>query len=90
LRVIVEKAFGASKNHFCMIDSTPFHPFKTQVKLVLACCILHNWIISHGVDEVVLVEFSWVPNNNGSQPLGTQVDDNVAWALTRDEWANHM
>jgi len=81
LRVTVERAFGALKSHFRMIDSKLFHPFKTQVKLVLAGCVLHNWIIGHGVDEVVPAEFSWVPNNNGSQPLGTQVDDNATWAL---------
>jgi hypothetical protein len=60
------------------------------VKLVLACCILHNWIFGHGVDEVVHVEFSWVPNNNPPQPHGTHVDDNATWALKRDEWADHM
>lgn len=90
LRVTVERAFGALKNRFRIIDNKPFHPFSTQVKLVLACCILHNWILGHGVDEVVPAEFSWVPNNCESQAQGTQVDDNAAWALTRDEWANHM
>jgi len=36
LRVTVERAFGALKNRFRIIDNKPFHPFKTQVKLVLA------------------------------------------------------
>jgi hypothetical protein len=42
LRVTVERAFGALKNRFRILDNKPFHPYKTQVKLVLACCILHN------------------------------------------------
>ena len=42
LRVIVERAFGALKNRFRILYNKPFHPCKTQVKLVLACCILHN------------------------------------------------
>jgi len=90
LLVTIERAFGALKNRFRIIDNKPFHPFRTQVKLVLACCILHNWILGHGVDEIVPTEFSWVPNDNDSQPHATQVDDNAAWALKRDEWANHM
>jgi hypothetical protein len=53
LRVIVERAFGALQNLFRIIDNKPFHPFRTQVKLILACCILHNWILEHGLDEVV-------------------------------------
>jgi hypothetical protein len=89
LRVTVERAFGALKNCFRMIDNKPFHPYKTQVKLVLACCILHNWILAHGVDEVVPAEFSWVPNNNPPLPH-VHMDGNAAWALKRDEWATHM
>ena len=42
LRVIVKRAFGTLKNRFRILDNKRFHPYKTQVKLVLACCILHN------------------------------------------------
>jgi hypothetical protein len=90
LRVTVERAFAALKNRFRIIDNKPFHSFKTQVKLVLACCILHNWILDHGIDEVVLVKASWVPNNNGPHRYAVPIDDNIAWATIRDECANHM
>lgn len=51
LRVTVERAFGSLKNRFKFLDDArPFFPFKTQVDVVLACCILHNWILSHGAD----------------------------------------
>ena len=43
LRVTVERAFASLKNRFKILDQKPFHTFDTQVKLVLACCILHNW-----------------------------------------------
>jgi hypothetical protein len=58
LRVTVERAFGALKNRFRILDNKPFHPYKTQVKLVLACCILHNWILRFGKDEHVPAEES--------------------------------
>ena len=45
LRVTVERAFSALKSMFCILDNKPFHPYKTQVKLVLVCCILTNWIL---------------------------------------------
>lgn len=35
LRVTVERAFDALKNRFKIIYNKPFHPYKTQVKLVL-------------------------------------------------------
>ena len=53
LRVTVERAFGALKNRFKILDQKPFHPYSTQVKLVLACCILRNWILQWGFDEHV-------------------------------------
>jgi hypothetical protein len=39
LRVTVERAFGALKNIFRILDNKPFHPYKSQVKLVIACCV---------------------------------------------------
>jgi hypothetical protein len=42
LRVTIERAFAALKNRFKILDQKPFHTFPTQVKLVLARCILHN------------------------------------------------
>ncbi|WVZ96112.1 hypothetical protein U9M48_041791, partial [Paspalum notatum var. saurae] len=90
LRVTVERAFGALKNRFRILDNKPFHPFKTQVKLVLTCCILHNWILGHGVDEVVPMESTWEPNNSSPMGHGVPMDDNSAWATIRDQWANQM
>jgi len=90
LRVTVERAFGALKNRFRILDNKPFHPYKTQVKLVLACCILHNWILRHGEDEHVRDEASWIPNvtNNANQP--DHVLDNAAWVEQREAWASAM
>jgi hypothetical protein len=90
LRVTIERGFGGFKNWFHIIDSKPFHPYKTQVKLMLACCILHNWILGHGVDEVIPTESTWVPNNNSTNGHGVHMDDNYAWAALRDEWANQI
>jgi hypothetical protein len=65
--------------------------YKTQVQLVLACCIFHNWILDHGQDEVFPEESTWEPNSNNSSQLdGTDVVDNVAWGNKRDEMANQM
>jgi hypothetical protein len=83
LRVTIERGFGGFKNRFRIIDSKPFHPYKTQVKLVFACCILHNWILG----LVIPVESTWVPNNNSTNGHGVHMDNNSAWAALRDELA---
>jgi hypothetical protein len=61
--VTIERAFAALKNRFKILDQKPFHTFLTQVKLVLACCILHNWILGWGEDE-------YVPNETEVTPDG--------------------
>jgi hypothetical protein len=61
--VTIERAFSALKNRFKILDQKPFHTFLTQVKLVLACCILHNWILGWGEDE-------YVPNETEVTPDG--------------------
>ena len=94
LRVTVERAFSALKNMFRILDNKPFHPYKTQVKLVLACYILHNWILGFGIDQVMPPEEGFtssqpdpldnLPNNE------SQSQDSNAMALRRDGICNAM
>ncbi|WVZ83542.1 hypothetical protein U9M48_030679 [Paspalum notatum var. saurae] len=90
LRVTVERAFGALKNRFRILDNKPFHKYKTQVKLVLACYILHNWILRHGADECVPSEDSWAPNMNDEHAIHDVVADHNTWAQQRDLMASQM
>nr|XP_020164644.1 protein ALP1-like [Aegilops tauschii subsp. strangulata] len=90
LRVTVERAFGALKNRFKILDQKPFHPYSTQVKLVLACCILHNWILQWGFDEHVPEEEDVEPDDVVSSGHGVEAFDNDAWKNKRLEWAEAM
>jgi hypothetical protein len=87
LRVTIERAFAALKNRFKVLDQKPFHMFDTQVKLVLACCILHNWILGWGEDEFFeeVVTFDEVETGHG-----VEAGDNDAWKVKRQEWADAM
>ena len=90
LRVTVERAFGALKNRFKIIYNKPFHPYRTQVKLVLASCILHNWILRHGHDAHIPNEATWEPNPSDPAAPNDVMDDNASWAAKRDGWADQM
>ncbi|XP_021737923.1 uncharacterized protein LOC110704448 [Chenopodium quinoa] len=48
LRMVMERAFGVLKKRFSVLDAEPFWPYETQVDVVLACCVLHNYL--RGVD----------------------------------------
>ncbi|KAK1661910.1 hypothetical protein QYE76_050069 [Lolium multiflorum] len=82
LRVTIERAFAALKNRFKVLGQKPFHTFDTQVKLVLTCCILHNWILGWGEDEFFeeVVTFDEVETGHG-----VEAGDNDAWKVKRQE-----
>ncbi|KAI5008070.1 hypothetical protein ZWY2020_009118 [Hordeum vulgare] len=90
LRVTVERAFGALNNRFKILDQKPFHPYPTQVKLVLACCIIHNWILQWGVDEFVPEKKDVAPDEVISSGHGVEAFNNEAWKNKRLEWAQEM
>ncbi|KAI4986357.1 hypothetical protein ZWY2020_018987 [Hordeum vulgare] len=80
LRVIVEKAFGALKNRFKILDQKPFHPYPTQFKLIL------QW----GFDEHVPEEEEVEPGHVISSGHGVEAFDNDACKNKRLEWAHAM
>nr|XP_051211850.1 protein ALP1-like [Lolium perenne] len=87
LRVTIEMAFAALKNRFKVLDQKPLHTFDTQLKLILACCILHNWILGWGEDEFFkeVVTFDEVETGHGVEAC-----DNDDWKVKRQEWADAM
>ncbi|KAK3159634.1 hypothetical protein QOZ80_1BG0049090 [Eleusine coracana subsp. coracana] len=63
LRVSIERAFGSLKRRFKILDDAiPFFPFPAQVDIIIACCIIHNWVLSQGTDRFILPENNWTPN----------------------------
>lgn len=52
LRIVIERIFGVSKMRFPILAMMPSYPYKTQVMIVIACCVLHNIIrIESGEDD---------------------------------------
>ena len=87
---MAERAFGALKNSFKILDQKPFHPYPTQIKLVLSCCIIHNLILQWGCDELVSEEEDVTPDDVISSDHGLEAFDNKAWKNKRLEWAQAM
>jgi hypothetical protein len=61
------------------------------VKIVLACCALHNFIIEDGTDIYVYEDEAWF----GSIPRSSRTHadmnkDNKLWATMRDQLAQQM
>jgi hypothetical protein len=91
LRQTVERAFGSLKRRFKIIDdATPFFPFAVQVEIVVACCIIHNWVIEDGGDEFIIPESEIMPSITHQRSSHGQVQDLAFMVNFRQEIANAM
>ncbi|XP_071918197.1 uncharacterized protein [Coffea arabica] len=101
LRTTIERGFGVLKKRFKVVDNDPFWDFKTQVDVILACCIIHNHIMGIApndmfMEEVIQEEQSETPNvlteqASYTQPYQTQSErraENREWARKRDAIAH--
>lgn len=43
-RNVIERAFGLLKGRWAILRGKSFYPIKTQCKIIVACCLLHNFI----------------------------------------------
>ncbi|XP_058072322.1 uncharacterized protein LOC131221170 [Magnolia sinica] len=100
LHNVVKRAFGMLKARFPILKTSPLYKIETQVKVVLACCILHNFIQGVGGDvleveahnaeideEIDLVEVDDVAQ---SQLLGVSQMEFNDWIMKRDDVAERM
>ncbi|KAI9181141.1 hypothetical protein LWI28_011878 [Acer negundo] len=58
LHNVIERTFGVLKKRFPTISGAtePHYPVKTVTEIVLACCILHNYLMGVDPDEKILAE----------------------------------
>ncbi|KAF2316097.1 hypothetical protein GH714_041002 [Hevea brasiliensis] len=58
LRNVIERAFGVLKKRFPIIASgtEPHYSFETMTEIVLACCVIHNFLMGVDPDENLIAE----------------------------------
>ena len=88
----VERAFCSLKGRFKILTSRSFFPYRTQVETVMACCILHNFTLSHGEDDFIPTEGEWTTQNlaEGGRTRRQLREEANAWVQMREEIAQCM
>ncbi|XP_057745356.1 uncharacterized protein LOC130963240 [Arachis stenosperma] len=93
LKHVIERSFGVLKKRFAIITSgtEPHYDFETMTEIVLACCILHNFLM--GVDPdphlIAQVDRELQENNPEEDEVvrHEQDEDYRRGAILRDEIA---
>ena len=94
LRTTIEQGSGVLKKHFRVLDAEPFWSFETQVKVVLACCVIHNHIM--GIDpteyimEAVMNQVESSGSQQETQSHRDSIEDSRVWNAKRDEICQAM
>ena len=93
----IERCFGVLKKHFHVLDAKPFWSFPTQVNVVLAYCITHNFIIgANPLDSIMNNELHDNPFANESTNRGVQQshrevqEENREWVKKWDDICHEM
>ena len=82
------------KKRFLVLDAEPFWSFETQVKVVLACCVVHNHIMGVEPNDHIMedamneVESSDPPRE--TQSRRESIEDSRLWNAKRDEICQAM
>ncbi|KAG6470655.1 hypothetical protein ZIOFF_071732 [Zingiber officinale] len=56
LRNAIERAFGVLKNRFPILAKMSRYDVETVSEIVLACCILHNFLVDFDPDEEIIAQ----------------------------------
>lgn len=90
LRTTIERGFGILKKRFPTIDVKPQWSYATQVDVVLASCILHNFIMGVAPRDFISdsVRIPYRPHAILSQR--EEREENKEWSSKRDMIASCM
>ena len=89
-RNVIERCFGVIKNRWAILRSPSFYPIKIQNRIVMACCLLHNFIRREMPDDgndLILEESDDDDEVNESI---TSVEPSDEWSAMRMTLAGHM
>ena len=82
------------KKLFRVLDAEPFWSFETQVKVMLACCVIHNHIMGvDPTDYIMEAAMNQVESSRPQQETQSRqdsIEDSRVWNAKRDEICKAM
>lgn len=92
-RNVIERCFGVLKNRWAILRSPSFYPIKTQNRIIIACCLLHNYIRKEMSYDPF--EENWENLEDRDEDVDEEdtiriVDSTHEWSVFRDNTASNM
>ena len=91
-RNVIERCFGLLKMRWSILRSPSFYPVRIHNRVILACCLLHNFIrmeMSYDPLEDILDSNETTNIGNDEEFIAT-LGSNDSWTAWRNELASQM
>ncbi|KAL0413824.1 UNVERIFIED_CONTAM: hypothetical protein Sradi_1584100 [Sesamum radiatum] len=91
-RNVIERTFGLLKARWGILRSSSYYPIKVQNRIIMACCLLHNFIRNEMTVDPIEIEIPEIVEpvgDSGGEFIST-IDTNPIWSNWRDELASRM
>lgn len=95
-RNVIERAFAVLKMRWGILRNASFYPTKVQIRMIMACFLLHNYIRSVMVVDPIEALIDGVldqgggDEDNGVAEFVDGIEPTAAWNQRRDELAQAM
>ncbi|XP_060671814.1 uncharacterized protein LOC132803253 [Ziziphus jujuba] len=82
-RNVIERCFGVLKKWWAILRSPSFYPIATQIKIITACCLIHNRIRREMIIDPGEVEF------DRSDDVDVNIEDDFIGSISSsDQWTH--
>ncbi|MFQ6634679.1 hypothetical protein Gotur_010512, partial [Gossypium turneri] len=92
-RNVIERCFGLLKLRWRILRSPSFYPVRVHNRIIIACCLLHNFIRTHmSIDPIEVELGEGLPSNvvDDDELNIVNIHPLDAWATWKMELANQM
>lgn len=94
-RNVIERAFAVIKMRWGILRSASYYPVKTQIRLIMACFLLHNYVRSAMPDDPIKLEMNGgdgaeIIDEGVNTEFVDGVEPSTEWNVMRDTLAESM
>eukprot|EP00268_Persea_americana_P006544 TRINITY_DN12360_c0_g1_i10.p1 TRINITY_DN12360_c0_g1~~TRINITY_DN12360_c0_g1_i10.p1 ORF type:complete len:111 (+),score=12.78 TRINITY_DN12360_c0_g1_i10:2222-2554(+) len=89
-RNVIKRAFGILKKRWAIFRSPAFYPINIQVRIILACCLLHSYVRNElRVDPYEDIELDEEEAEGNTDHIST-IETSVEWMSFREQMVVSM
>ncbi|KAL0458770.1 UNVERIFIED_CONTAM: hypothetical protein Slati_0504200 [Sesamum latifolium] len=89
---VIERSFSLLKTRWGILRSSSYYSIDVQSRIIVACCLLHNYVCMEMPDDLLECEVPKEPNNANilNMDFVSSIETSTAWTAWRENLACNM